>query len=138
MKSDIKSAKPITFTERVEDWMRPYIKDVVDHPVFSTWAMTRAFENTSGMLLEKYLDKGEEAVGYEVNVRHIAAAPLGADIKIVAKIKKVKSPLVITSLEAYCKDKKIGEGTHAQYVMKKDSYKNYIARSKNGTRDRKK
>src|SRR5580693_10047519 len=52
-------------------------KDAMLPPVFATPVMIMAMENAALNAIRAYLDPGESAVGTAVNVRHLAATPVG-------------------------------------------------------------
>lgn len=109
--------------------MRPYMPGKVDHPVYSTWAMARAFEHAGRTLLQDYLEEHEEGVGCEISIRHLAPASLGRIISTEACFKEKRGPLVVCEVQVFCGKKKIGEGTYKQFVMDKKRYKKFLATS---------
>jgi predicted thioesterase len=52
-------------------------KDAMLPPVFATPVMIMVMENAALNAIRAYLDPGESAVGTAVNVRHLAATPVG-------------------------------------------------------------
>ena len=52
-------------------------KDAMLPPVFATPVMIMVMENAALTAIRAYLDPGESAVGTAVNVRHLAATPVG-------------------------------------------------------------
>ena len=65
-------------------------KDVTLPPVFATPMMVTAMENAALNAVRGYLDSGESAVGTVVNVRHLAATPVGHRIIADATVTKVE------------------------------------------------
>lgn len=131
MKPGIEKAKEAVFAETAESWMRPFMPGMVNHPVYSTWALARAMECASRKVLFPYLemDKGEDAVGCEVYVRHLAPAAIGQAVRVIARFKEKKGPIVVCELEAFCGNVKIGEGTHKQFILSKERYKRFLKTS---------
>jgi fluoroacetyl-CoA thioesterase len=70
--------------------------------------MERACRNTVLPLLAH----GQDTVGTEVHVRHVAAAPIGASVTFTAEITGVTDRRVQFRVEAWDGREKIGEGTH--------------------------
>ena len=64
-------------------------KDAILPPVFATLVMV--MENTALNAIRAYLDPGESAVGTAVNVRHLAAPPVGCLVSGEAEVTKVCS-----------------------------------------------
>jgi len=52
-------------------------KDAMLPPVLSTPVMIMVMENAALNALKPYLEPGESAVGTRIDVRHIAATPVG-------------------------------------------------------------
>jgi fluoroacetyl-CoA thioesterase len=59
--------------EHLANWF----KDAILPPVFATPVMIMVMENAALNAIRAYLDPGESAVGTAVNVRHLAATPVG-------------------------------------------------------------
>ncbi|MBI2069892.1 MAG: thioesterase family protein [Elusimicrobia bacterium] len=131
MKPGISKAKKAVFVDKAKPWMRPYMPGYVNHPVYSTWAMIRAMECAARKLLQPYLEEGEDAVGCEVKAQHLAPAALGETIRVTAKFKGVKGPVITCRLEAHCGKSKIGEGEHKQFVFSRDRYRKFLKHANN-------
>jgi predicted thioesterase len=63
------------------------------------------------------LEKGYDTVGAHVNVRHLAAAPVGVTVRFVAEIVGVEDRRVHFRVEAWAGNEKIGEGTHERGIV---------------------
>ena len=64
-------------------------KDAILPPVFATPVMIMVMENAALNAIRVYLDPGESAVGTAVNVRHLAATPVGRLVTGEAEVTKV-------------------------------------------------
>ena len=64
-------------------------KDAILPPVFATPVMIMVMENAALNAIRAYLDPGESAVGTAVNVRHLAATPVGRRVSGEAEVTKV-------------------------------------------------
>jgi len=64
-------------------------KDAALPQVFATPMMIRAMENAALNAVRDYLDPGESAVGTVVNIRHLAATPVGHQVIAQAEVTKV-------------------------------------------------
>lgn len=82
--------------------------------VFSTPNMILLMERSAREALRPCLEPGEESVGIEVNVQHLASAPLGAAVKGVARITAIDGRRVSFDVEAWYGDRLIGKGTHVR------------------------
>src|SRR3979411_3555639 len=64
-------------------------KDAMLPPVFATPMMVTAMENAALNAIRGYLDPGESAVGTAVDIRHLAATPVGHDVTAKAEVTGV-------------------------------------------------
>lgn len=85
--------------------------------VFSTPSMINLMELAAKELIRPYLDDGEESVGATVNVEHLAATPIGAAVRAVAKVTAVNRKLVDFEIEAFDAIDRIGQGTHTRAII---------------------
>lgn len=84
---------------------------------FSTPAMILLMEQASSEAVARYLDEGLVSVGFEVNVRHLAPADIGATITAYAEVTEIDRNRVTFKVEAYDGERKIGEGTHRRAII---------------------
>jgi len=82
--------------------------------VFATPMMVYLMEVTAGDLIQPYLPEGWITVGAVVNVRHLAATPVGAIVTAGAEVTEVGNNTVTFKVEAPDGVGKIGEGTHVR------------------------
>jgi fluoroacetyl-CoA thioesterase len=87
--------------------------------VFSTPSMIAEMEETCRLLLkEQFIPESEnDSVGTIVNVKHLTATPVGAEILLRAKIVGVNDRKITFEVEALDKIDKIGEGTHERVII---------------------
>ena len=85
--------------------------------VFATPMMVTAMENAALNAVRDYLDPGESAVGTLVNVRHLAATPVGHQITAQAEVTKVDGRRIEFNVSARDETEEIGEGTHERMVV---------------------
>ena len=87
--------------------------------VFSTPSMISEMEETCRLLLkEEFLqDEKWDSVGTLVNIRHLKATPVGAEIKLKAKVVNVNNRRVTFEVDAVDKIEKIGEGIHERTII---------------------
>ena len=84
---------------------------------FSTPSMIMLMEQASIAAIEPHLDTDTTSVGYEVNVRHMAPAPIGATIVARSELTEVERNRLTFKVEAYYGDTKIGEGSHRRAII---------------------
>jgi len=90
-----------------------------DVGVLSTPAMINMMENTARIFTQEYLTGEWTTVGTQVCIKHLRPAPIGAKIRVVAKILEVDGKRLNFHVEAYWNDKLLGEGTHERYIVDK-------------------
>ncbi len=87
---------------------------------FSTPSMIGLMERASIEAISGLLGEGQTSVGYEVNVRHLAPADIGATIIAYAELLEVDRNRLNFKVEAYDGERKIGEGTHRRAIISTD------------------
>jgi fluoroacetyl-CoA thioesterase len=92
-------------------------KDVSLPPVFATPMMVTAMENAALNAVRDYLEPGESCVGTLVNVRHLAATPVGHRITAQAEVTKVDGRRIEFRVSARDDREEIGNGTHERMVV---------------------
>lgn len=92
-------------------------KDATLPPVFATPMMVRAMENAALNAIREYLEPGESAVGTVVNVRHLAATPVGHQVTAEAEVTKVDGRRIEFKVSARDESEEIGTGTHERIVV---------------------
>ena len=92
-------------------------KDAMLPPVFATPVMIMVMENAALNAIKAYLEPGESAVGTEVNVRHLAATPVGRVVTGEAEVTKVDGRRVEFRVRAAEGEKEIGAGSHSRAVI---------------------
>jgi predicted thioesterase len=85
--------------------------------VLSTPHMIGLMEWTCRNTVLPYLEPGHDTVGTQVNVTHLAAAPIGMVVTCTAEITCVNEKRVTFRVEARDEKEKIGEGTHERAII---------------------
>ena len=85
--------------------------------VFATPEMVRLMERAAVQALARYLAPGQQSVGTLVNVRHLAATPLGATVTARAKLIAVDGRRLTFSVSAHDGMDTIGEGLHERAII---------------------
>lgn len=91
-------------------------------PVFSTPAMIALMEEAAVACTEKYLEAGASTVGTALNVRHLAATPVGMGVRARAELTVVAGRKLTFQVEAFDDREKIGEGTHERFIILADKF----------------
>lgn len=89
-----------------------------DLAVLSTPSLVAFMENAAKNYLNKFLPKEMGSVGSNININHIAPTLIGNSITVRGKITEViKEKIIKFSIEAYEKDKKIGDAEHTRVII---------------------
>lgn len=92
-------------------------KDAMLPPVLSTPVMIMIMENAALNALKPYLEPGESAVGTRVDVRHLAATPVGKRVTGEAEVSKVDGRRIAFTVRAFDEKEEIGNGTHERMLV---------------------
>ena len=107
-----------TFTLRVTPaHLANQFKDAMLPQVFATPMMILAMENAALNAIRGYLDPGESAVGTAVDIRHVAATPVGHEVTAEAEVTGVDGRRVAFKVRARDETEEIGSGTHERMVV---------------------
>jgi fluoroacetyl-CoA thioesterase len=107
-----------TFTLRVTPaHLANQFKDAALPQVFATPMMVTAMENAALNAVREFLDPGESAVGTVVNIRHLAATPVGHQVTATAEVTKVDGRRIEFNVSARDETEEIGTGTHERMVV---------------------
>ncbi|MGA2147402.1 MAG: thioesterase family protein [Bryobacteraceae bacterium] len=85
--------------------------------VLSTPHMIGYMEFTCRNIALPLLETGYDTVGAHVDVKHLAAAPLGVTVRFLAEIIGIDDRRVRFRVEAWAENEKIGEGTHERAIV---------------------
>ena len=87
--------------------------------VFSTPSMISEMEETCRLLLKEQSIPEEQwdSVGTFVEIKHLAATPVGAEVLFKAKVCSVNGRRVMFEVEASDNIEKIGEGRHERTII---------------------
>ena len=91
--------------------------------VFATPMMILEMELTSGDAINKHLVPGWVTVGTEVDIRHLAASPVGATIRTTARVIAVERRVIRFAVEAFDGERRIGDGRHARGLVNAEAFK---------------
>lgn len=92
-------------------------KDEILPPVLATPVMIMMMENAALNAIRPFLEPGESAVGTMVNIRHLAATPVGQHARAEAEVTKVSGRLIEFAVAARDETEAIGSGTHERMVI---------------------
>ena len=86
-------------------------------PVLSTPRLISLMETTAHQALTPFLSEGQSSVGAAVNIKHLAATPVGMQIRIHLELVAVDGRKLTFKVEAWDEVEKIAEGDHERYII---------------------
>ena len=93
---------------------------------YATPSMIALMEHASVTTLQKCLSRGQTSVGVEVNVKHLAATPVGVRVHARAEVIAIDGRRVTFKVEAWDPKEKIGEGTTARMIVDAARFKDKV------------
>ena len=85
--------------------------------VYGTPMMILHMEMAAGSAVQPFLPAGHVSVGMMVNIRHLAATPVGRTVRAIARVVAVEARSILFEVEAWDGNRKIGDGTHRRGVV---------------------
>ncbi len=85
--------------------------------VFATTRMIALREVAASRAMKRLLAPGQLSVGVGVNVRHLAATPVGVEAKAVATFLGMEGKLYRFKVQAFDPGGLIGEGEHTRAIV---------------------
>ncbi|EGD47754.1 thioesterase superfamily protein [Ruminiclostridium papyrosolvens DSM 2782] len=90
--------------------------------VFATPAMIALMEKAASMTVQNYIDEDSSTVGTMINIKHIAATPIGMNVTAKAELVEIEGKRLVFSVEAFDGKDKIGEGQHERFIIKAEKF----------------
>lgn len=90
--------------------------------VFATPIMIALMEEASLVSVRPYLEPGMDTVGTHLDVAHLAATPVGMNVRAEAELIEVDRRRLVFSVKAYDEVELVGEGTHERFVVSMDKF----------------
>jgi fluoroacetyl-CoA thioesterase len=90
--------------------------------VLATPVMINLFEAAALDAVDKYLPAGYQSLGTVLNVRHIAATPVGMKVVAEAKITRIEGRTVFLFVSARDEKDLIGDGEHQRVVVNVEKF----------------
>jgi fluoroacetyl-CoA thioesterase len=100
-----------------QEHLASQLKSSLLPPVLATPIMILVMENAALNAIRPFLDEGESAVGTVVDVRHIAATPIGQQVTAEARVTEVSDRRIVFAVTARDEVEEIGSGTHERAVV---------------------
>lgn len=101
--------------------------------VFATPMMIGLMENAALNSVDPHLGEGYATVGLSLNVKHIAATPVGMKVTARAELIGIEGKKLIFSVEAFDEMEKIGEGLHERYIIELSRFLDKVGKKGDNT-----
>ena len=98
--------------------------------VYSTPAMIMLMEIAAASGIRHVLPPQHISVGVEVNIRHLAATPVGEQVTATAEVIEVSGNLVRFAVKARDSRQLIGDGTHTRAIVDLNRFIRGVSRSR--------
>jgi len=86
-------------------------------PVLGTPVMINLMEGAALAAVEHLLPAGHQSLGIHLDVRHVAATPIGMRVRATAELTHVDGRTLTFRVEARDQRETIGDGTHQRVVV---------------------
>jgi predicted thioesterase len=96
--------------------------------VYGTPMMIYLMEVAAANAIHPHLPEGWVSVGAEVNIRHLAATPVGRTVTATGTVTAINDRLVTFRVEAHDGVRRIGEGTHVRGVIDLRKFEERLAK----------
>ena len=97
-------------------------------PVLSTPYLVNLMETTAHAAVMPFLESGQSGVGAMVHIRHLAATPVGMQVRIRAELLEVQGRRLLFKVEAWDEIEKIAEGEHERYIINWERFMENVER----------
>ena len=95
--------------------------------VFATPALIALAEKTAFQSVAEHLEEGQSTVGTHIDIKHIAATPVGMKVTCETELIEVDSEnprKLVFSVNVYDEVEKIAEGTHERFIIYSERFQN--------------
>ena len=92
--------------------------------VFATPCMIALMEKTACDSVIPYLDESDGTVGTELNIKHVAATPIGMTVRCESELLEVDGRRLVFDVKAYDEVGLIGEGRHERFIVNNEKFQN--------------
>ena len=85
--------------------------------VYGTPYLVRDIEMTCRQLILDHCDAGEDSVGTDVSIKHLAPTLLGMTVEIAVTVSAVEGRKIVFAITAKDDLEQISSGTHGRFVV---------------------
>ena len=91
-------------------------------PVYATPSMIALMEGTCAESVQPYLAEGEGTVGVGVDIKHIAATPVGMIVRCESLLKEVNGKKLVFEVNVYDEKGLVGTGIHKRAIINNEAF----------------
>ncbi len=90
--------------------------------VYATPCMVALMEGAACEAIAGALKETETTVGTMLNIEHIAATPVGLEVRAEAEVTAVEGRVITFSVTAFDESGEIGKGTHKRVIVNSQKF----------------
>ncbi len=90
--------------------------------VYATPALVGLMEKAAVKALEGHLPAGQTTVGGRIDVRHLAATPVGMRVHARAELVEIQGRRLTFRVEAWDEVELIGEAAHERFIVDQEKF----------------
>lgn len=90
--------------------------------VFATPMMIALMEKTACNSVAPYLEEGSGTVGTELNIKHVAATPIGMTVTCESELVEIDGRRLVFKVTASDEVGLIGEGMHERFIVNNEKF----------------
>ena len=118
LETGIKGTKEITVTNELT--AKTFKSGTLD--VYATPAMIALMEDVAFESVASELEEGCGTVGTLINVKHVAATPVGMKVTCETELTKIDGRALTFSVKAFDECGLIGEGVHERFIINEEKF----------------
>ncbi len=85
--------------------------------VYATPCMVALMEGAACEAIAEAIPEGQTTVGMMLNIEHIAATPVGMDVRAEAEVTAVEGKVITFQIHAFDEAGQIGKGIHKRCIV---------------------
>lgn len=97
-------------------------------PVLATPRIISYLEKTAHYAILPFLPNGLTSVGTQVTLRHLAATPVGMQVRFRIELIEVDRRRLCFKIEAFDEVEKVAEGEHERFIVDKERFYQRLAK----------
>lgn len=91
-------------------------------PVYATPWMIALMEHTAFESIQNEMEEGKGTVGVAVDIKHIAATPVGKTVRCESELLEIAGKKLTFSVNVYDGEKLVGTGIHKRAIIDNEAF----------------